>query len=118
MINESIDKKFYFYIGLLSVAICIITWLFDVTGVVGACIYCRVERTVVGILGILLLLPLIPYITYYLSYFFGFFGAYVASQQIFILLANHTIDTEFATATISLLIIIAQVFLLATRGHD
>lgn len=96
-------------IGILSILISVVTWTMDLLGWVEVCMYCRSERTIIGILGIIILLPAVPYITPYISYVFGFFGAQVASAQIFLDIREHNISIMPVLAACALFIIIAQV---------
>ena len=75
--------------GLVSLLICLVTWFMDLNEMVVQCIYCRNERTTIGLLGILLLLPVYPCITRYLGLVVGFYGASVSSQHM-MLIMNHS----------------------------
>lgn len=105
------NKNFYIItVGLLSLLICIVTWAMDLFGIVEECIYCRSERTIIGILGIIILIPIWNYIRSYLSWVFGFFGADVASAQIFLNLEEGKVGVMFLLAICALFIIVAQVW--------
>lgn len=66
-----------------SIFICIVTWGLELAGLVYACPYCQVQRTMIGLVGIILLLPWKNIITDYFTLVFGGFGAYVAALQMF-----------------------------------
>ncbi|ENE2732117.1 hypothetical protein ABNE41_004318 [Stenotrophomonas maltophilia] len=72
-------------IGLLSVAISVLAWASDLSGMVYACPYCRVERTSIGVLGLVILaMPwLNRFFARYLSVALGMFGFVVAVMQNF-----------------------------------
>lgn len=105
-------EKLILIIGLFTILLSIVTWAADLTGWVGPCIYCRIERSIIGGLGIMMLLPEIPYFKRYFSLVIGFFGAQVAAEQIFLLLNQHSFDVELFLATCALSIIVAQVVLI------
>lgn len=66
-----------------SIFLCVATWGLDLAGLVHACPYCQVQRTMIGLVGIILLLPWKNLITDYLILVLGGFGAYVAALQMF-----------------------------------
>lgn len=105
-------EELIYVIGLCAILISAGTWIMDLTGWVGPCMYCRVERSVIGILGIMLLLPEIPYFKRTFSILVGFFGAQVATQQIFILLSQNVFNHEFFLAICAFILIIIQMALL------
>lgn len=89
----------------------------DITNIVEHCIYCRIERTAIGLLGLLLLLPYFPYFRLYLCALFGFFGASTAAQHIVLLLANKMyLSIELPLASAALIIIILQMYFIFYWG--
>ncbi len=50
-------------LGGIAIFISVFTWWIDLSGLVSACIFCRTERTVIGLLGIVMMLPHCRYIT-------------------------------------------------------
>ncbi|MBA3537078.1 MAG: hypothetical protein H0T84_10790 [Tatlockia sp.] len=106
-------KRLALIIGILTVGISLATWAFDLAHLTIQCIYCRSERTAMGLLGILLLIPVYPYLTRYFAYVFGFFGASVAAQQS-ILIMEHSglMSFKFLLVVAVFFIIIGQVFLI------
>ena len=77
-------KNYIIILGLLSILVSLIAWTADYTGMVYACPYCRVQRTVIGVLGLAMVLP--NYKS--LLYIFGlglsaFFAAVIAVEQNF-----------------------------------
>ncbi|KTC87704.1 MULTISPECIES: hypothetical protein [Legionella] len=104
-------RRLSIFLGLISLAISLATWSLDLSHLVINCIYCRNERTIIGLLGILLLLPIYPYITSYLSLAFGFYGASVCAQHIMLIMKNsHFTSPQLPLAIAALLIIIGQLF--------
>ncbi len=104
-------KRLSLLIGIVSLLICLATWAIDLSNLVIHCIYCRNQRTIIGLLGILLILPIHPYLTRYLSLVLGFFGASVASQQIMLIMKNsHFLSPELPLSIAALFFIIGQVF--------
>lgn len=71
-------------LGAAAILLSLLTWTVDLTGLVYACPYCRVQRTVIGLLGILLMLPdPAHWAVRYLSAVLALFGAAVAATQHF-----------------------------------
>lgn len=104
-------RQLSIFLGLLSLAICLVTWALDLSHLVIECIYCRNERTVIGLLGILLLLPIYPYISFYLSLSLGFYGASVSAQHIMLIMKNsHFTSPQLPLSIAALLIIMGQLF--------
>lgn len=106
-----LTKKLTYLIGITAILISLITWTLDLSHLVEICIYCRIERTIIGILGIIILLPLPRDLQNYFSLVFGFFGGSVVSHHIFLLIDYHTYHLEFLLALCALLIIVALVYL-------
>lgn len=105
-------KKLIIIVGILGILISVSTWIMDFTGLVEPCIYCRNERTLIGLLGILMVLPKHKYITSYLTLVLGFYGAYVASDQLFNNMIDAKVGLMFYLATAALFFILLQLFLL------
>lgn len=73
-----------YWVGLAAIAIALLTWTFDLTGLVYICPYCRTQRTVIGLLGILLMLPNPSHwLVRYLSAVFAALALSVAATQHF-----------------------------------
>jgi hypothetical protein len=109
-------KRFILFIGILSIIISLATWTMDFMHLVIECMYCRMERTMIGLLGALLLLPTYPHVIRYLAYVLGFFGASVAAQQIMIILTKGALfPFELPLASAVMFWCIGQVFLLELR---
>jgi disulfide bond formation protein DsbB len=105
----------YYLLGFAFIFICFATWMMDWYGLVSPCIYCRTERTIIGVLGLLLMLPVMPFATRLVSYTLGFFGAYVSSQQMWLDIQQHVINEELILATCALIIIMMEVVLIHYR---
>lgn len=72
------------WVGLAAILLAAATWTIDLTGLVYACPYCRVQRTVIGLLGLLLILPdPAHWLSRYLSAVFAVFGLSVGATQHF-----------------------------------
>lgn len=93
------NKKILILLGLFSIFVCLSTWILDLTGLVEECIYCRTQRTIIGILGIILLMPFVRYVTAYFASVFGFMGAHVSAAQIFLNIKHNHTGLMFILAT-------------------
>ncbi len=56
-------------------------WTMEWTGIVEPCIYCQIERSVIGLLGVLLILPFRNWWTRYAGSVIALFGAATAAAQ-------------------------------------
>ncbi len=112
-------KRLTWLVGIVSLVICLSTWAMDLTHMVAECIYCRSERTMIGLLGIIILLPPYPYIRRYSGCVAGFFGASVATQQMMLILKNGSmLSMEMWLATGALMIIAGQVLFIFYNEQD
>lgn len=105
-LRSTYGNKILLGLGIFSIVVALGTWVFDFMHLVEPCIYCRTQRTVIGLLGVLLLLPVSKYISIYLSAVLGFFGSYVAASQIFLTIRNNHFSINFFLATAALFWII------------
>lgn len=72
------------WVGLAAILLAAATWAVDLTGLVYACPYCRVQRTVIGLLGVMLMLPNpAHWLSRYVSAVFAVFGLSVGGAQHF-----------------------------------
>lgn len=100
-------------IGIISILICLGTWAIDWLKYVPECIYCRFERTIIGLLGLIILFQFNKYLKSYISLVLGFFGAHLCTDQVFLNIQNDKINlTMVILASFALLIIIGQVWLI------
>lgn len=117
--NNNMDtKKLVITVGIVTLLISISTWVLDLSNLVEACIYCRNERTIIGLLAIILLLPKHRFISTYLAVTLGFYGAYVAADQIFNNMLDAKIGIFFILAIGALFIITLQIGALLYYFHD
>jgi len=71
-------------VGLIAIAIAVLTWAIDWAGLVYHCPFCRSQRTVIGLLGLLIMLPNPGHwLVRYLSAVFAVFGLSVGATQHF-----------------------------------
>tara|TARA_R110000868_G_scaffold55460_2_gene172479 strand:- start:18501 stop:18896 length:396 start_codon:yes stop_codon:yes gene_type:complete len=76
-------------LGILAVLVCAVTWWIDLSGLVHECVYCRAQRTAIGLVGLVMLLP--DPRRWWLRYpalCVGFLGAHVACAQLFLVIRN------------------------------
>jgi hypothetical protein len=76
-------------LGFLAIAVCAVTWWIDLAGLVHECVYCRTQRTAIGVVGLFMLLP-DPRIWWlrYPALCVAFLGAHVAAAQLFLVIRN------------------------------
>lgn len=99
-----------------SIVVSLATWGLDIAGLVYACPYCQVQRTMIGLVGVILLLPWKNIVTDYMSLVLGGFGAYVAALQMFNNFYKSAWDEEFIyLSTCAFLILIAQLLVTFRR---
>ncbi len=81
---EGIHKyKLHLVFGLFLVVVSVVTWWMDYAGLVDPCIYCRTERTMLGVVGLVLLLDK-TVLHFLVSIYATLFGAYVSLAQVFL----------------------------------
>lgn len=80
-----IGRRLVVLVGVVTLAISILAWVSDLTGMVYPCPYCRVERTSIGLLALIMLgLPwLNRFVARYVAVALGGFGFVVAVMQNF-----------------------------------
>ena len=44
-------------LGVFAIFLCVATWALDLAELVHPCVYCRTQRTAIGLVGILMLFP-------------------------------------------------------------
>lgn len=99
-----------------SIAVSLITWGLDLAGLVYACPYCQIQRTMIGFVGLILLYPKKNLVTDYLSLIFCVFGGYVAALQMFNNFYKHAWNEEFIyLATCAFLILMGQLLVTFKR---
>ena len=115
-------------IGALSIAVCLLTWGLDYFEFVGPCIYCRIQRTLIGILGVFLFLPAFGgwFVRLGLN-MLALFGAVVAANQHFIVwdkiakgelfyLYKLPHDNSFILSFLAIGVFIVQAFIINRRA--
>lgn len=76
-------------LGAIAISICAVTWWMDLSGLVYECIYCRTQRTAIGLVGVIMMLPnprhwMIRFVAVGIC----FLGADIAVDQLFLVLRN------------------------------
>ena len=110
-------------LGALAIAIAAVTWWMDIAGLVHECIYCRTQRTAIGIVGVFMILP--DPRAWWLRYPASavcFLGASVAVDQIFLVIRNLSAGREsdpmnLILASGALFVLIGQALLLFMPQH-
>ena len=108
-------------VGAFAVAVSLVTWGTDLSGLVHECIYCRLQRTAIGLVGLLMLLP-DPrhWIIRYAVVAICFFGADIAVDQMFLVIRNIDAGRPFGLlnailSTGALFMLVGLALLLFTR---
>lgn len=76
-------------IGAFALVVCIATWAIDLSGLVYECVYCRTQRTAIGVVGLLMMLP--DPRRWWIAFpacAFAFLGADIAVDQLFLVIKN------------------------------
>jgi len=76
-------------LGALAILVCAVTWWIDLAGWVYECVYCRTQRTAIGLVGILMVLP--DPRRWWIRYGAAaicFLGASIAVDQLFLVIRN------------------------------
>ena len=105
-------------LGALAIAIAAVTWWMDIAGIVHECVFCRTQRTAIGIAGLLMVLPdPRAWWVRYPAAAVCFLGASVAVDQIFLVIRNLSAGREsdpmnLILAAGALLVLVGQALLL------
>lgn len=105
-------------LGVLAIAIAAVTWWMDIAGLVPECVYCRTQRTAIGIAGLLMILPdPRAWWVRYPAAAVCFLGASVAVDQIFLVIRNLSAGREsdpmnLILASGALFVLVGQALLL------
>lgn len=76
-------------IGILAILVSLVTWWIDLSGLVYECVYCRTQRTAIGLVGLLLLLPdPRQWFIRFIAVAICFLGADIAVDQQFLVIKN------------------------------
>lgn len=76
-------------LGVLAIMISAFTWWLDLSGLVYECVYCRTQRTAIGIVGLILLLPdPRQWFIRFVALAVCFLGADIAVDQQFLVIKN------------------------------
>ena len=113
-------------LGALAVLVCIVTWWIDLSGLVHECVYCRTQRTAIGLVGLIMLLP--DPRRWWLRYpalCIGFLGAHVAAAQLFLVIRNlnagdpsNPMNMILAAGALGILIGQALLLFMPPKGSD
>jgi hypothetical protein len=109
-------------LGVFAILLCVGTWALDLAEWVHPCVYCRTQRTAIGLVGVVMLLPN-PRIWWarYPAAVFCFFGAHVAVSQLFMIVKSINGGEPFGALNLfmasgSLCTLIGQALLLFMRA--
>jgi disulfide bond formation protein DsbB len=108
-------------LGVVAILLCVVTWALDLAGLVHPCVYCRTQRTAIGLAGVIFLFPN-PRQWWLLwgAAVICFFGANISVAQLF-LIVRHVNDGEtfgvvnLVMASGALFTLTGQALLLFTR---
>ncbi|MEQ8196060.1 MAG: hypothetical protein RIB59_16385 [Rhodospirillales bacterium] len=102
-------------LGFVAIAVSLIAWGIDLSGLVYECVYCRAQRTAIGIAGILMILP-DPrrWWIRYAAAAICFFGASVAADQVFLVV--RAIDAGRAFGMLNLVMAAGALFALVGQA--
>lgn len=108
-------------LGFVAIFISLFTWGLDLGNYVSPCVYCQMQRSVIGLLGILMVLPDYRYFTQLLTVIFGLFGTHVACAHIFMNLRDYDFYNMnglfIILATCALCIMAGQALMLLARAY-
>lgn len=109
-------------LGFLAILICLVTWWIDLSGWVYECVYCRTQRTAIGLVGVLMMLP-DPRLWWirWGAAAICFLGASVAVDQLFLVIRAINAGKAFGVlnlvmATGALFALIGQALILFLPG--
>lgn len=108
-------------LGVLAILVSVVTWWADLSGLVYECVYCRSQRTAIGLVGLIMLLPNPrQWFVRFVAVGICFFGADIAVDQMFLVIRNINAGKPFGLlnavmSTGALFTLVGQAMLLFTR---
>lgn len=109
-------------LGIIAVLICVITWWIDLSGLVYECVYCRTQRTAIGLVGLIMMLPNPrQWFVRFVAVGICFLGADIAVDQLFLVIRNINAGKPFGVlnlvmATGALFTLVGQTMLLFLKN--
>jgi hypothetical protein len=107
-------------LGVFALLICVVTWWIDLAGWVYECVYCRTQRTAIGLVGLLMILP-DPrrWWIRFAAVAICFLGASIAVDQLFLVIRNINAGKPFGMLNLvmasgALFALVGQALLLFT----
>lgn len=112
------------WLGLFAIFLCVSTWALDLAELVHPCVYCRTQRTAIGLVGVIMMLP-DPRLWWarYLAVVLCFFGANISVAQLFLIVKSVNAGEPFGglnlfMASGALFTLIGQALLLFVPAPD
>ena len=111
-------------LGVFSILLCVGTWALDLLGWVHPCVYCRTQRTAIGLVGVILLLPNPEHwVARYIAAVVCFFGANISCAQIFLVVKHINAGEPFGVVNLvmasgALFTMMGQALLLFAKRGD
>lgn len=108
-------------LGVAAIALSVLTWWMDLADLVHHCVYCRTQRTAIGIVGLLMLLP--DPRSWWIRWpatAIAFVGAHVSGAQLFLIIRSIDEGEPFGALNLfmasgAMLALTGQVMLLFMR---
>lgn len=90
-------------LGFIAILVSLATWWIDLSGWVHECVYCRTQRTAIGIAGVLMMLPN-PRAWWirYIATAICFLGASIAVDQLFLVIRAVNAGKAFGLLNLTL----------------
>jgi len=111
-------------LGIIAILICVATWWVDLSGWVYECVYCRTQRTAIGLVGLIMLLPNPrQWFIRFLAVGICFLGADIAVDQLFLVIRHINAGEPFGPLNLvmasgALFTLVGQAMLLFTKKQD
>ena len=84
------------WLGLFGVFLCVSTWALDLAGWVHPCVYCRTQRSAIGLAGLVMMFPNPRlWICRYAVVVICFFGANISVAQLFLIVKSINAGESF-----------------------
>jgi disulfide bond formation protein DsbB len=111
-------------LGVLAIGLCVGTWALDLAELVHPCVYCRTQRTAIGVVGALMLVPQVR--AWWLRWAvaaFCFFGAHTSVSQLFLIVKSINSGEPFGAlnlfmATGALFVLTGQCMLVFMKENE
>ncbi len=105
MLNRVLLSNYCRLIGAVTLSVSLITWWMDLADIVSVCIFCRTQRTALGLLGLIMLLPHYRYLTILLASAVACVGLNASAEHLFLQFKRMSLSWTYTDLAMAALLI-------------